>query len=78
MHRRGLRLSSIAISLSDRPAWARLTMQVHDEDVAAVLGQLERHIMAERVPEVGRAGMPSEGAGSYRWQADGACDEDAA
>lgn len=78
MHRRGLRLDSIAISRSDRPAWARLTMRVHEDDVSAVLAQLERHILGERLPEGTRALHGNEISGSYRWQADGACGEDAA
>jgi acetolactate synthase small subunit len=78
MHRRGLRLNSIAISGSHRPAWARLTMHVHDDDVSAVLAQLERHILGERVPEATRGSPGNEMGDSYRWQADGARGEDAA
>jgi hypothetical protein len=51
-------------------------MHVHEDDVSAVLAQLERHILGDRFQDTTR-GL-NEIGGSYRWQADGACDEDAA
>jgi hypothetical protein len=78
LHRRGLRLSSIAISGGDRPAWARLTMQVHEDDVSAVLAQLERHILGTGLPDTIRTSQANDIGASYRCQADGACGDDVA
>ena len=77
LQQRGVRLRAIALSRGDGPDTARLTMQVHEDDVPAVLAQLERHVLGSGESET--SGEASEGlTGSYRWQADGAHDDEAA
>ena len=78
LQRRGLRLSGASLSPSARPGFARLTMLVHDEDLAAVMAQLERHILANRTADPTPADAPTPDRAPYRWQADGAMDEESA